>query len=192
MKKVYIFPRYSGNENSDWYKKLKEDFQLISPEIEIIPLSIPNWDQPTIEGFLQFISTAIPVKELDVNTFFVSHSIGCKAAMIYINKLYNSNPEIKIGGLMCVAGWWKIDKPWLQLKPWINFELQYQQIKTSCNNNLISILSDNDPFTSDFISNKNDWENLLNAKVILVPKAKHFNEFEGYEEIKAGLLNLMQ
>ena len=47
----------------------------------------------------------------------------------------------------------------------------------------MSILSDNDPYTSDTQSNKKQWEENLSAKVVIVPSAKHFNDSEGLIEI---------
>jgi len=182
MKRIYIFPRYSADENSDWYQYAKEEMSVRDNDVQIIPLTFPNWDKPEIAEFLSFIENRIPVNEIDSNTYFVGHSIGCKAALLYLNELQMKNPLLKIGGLMCVAGWWRIDKPWKQLKQWINLSADYSKIRETCNHNIISILSDNDPYTTDTQANKELWEINLNAKVVIIPNAKHFNN-EGFEDI---------
>jgi predicted alpha/beta hydrolase family esterase len=183
MKRIYIFPRYSGDENSDWYQKVQREFVHNDKNITIIPLTLPNWDKPSTDEFLSFIREVIPENKIDSNTYFIGHSIGCKAALLYLNELHISNPKLIMGGLLCVAGWWSIDKPWPQLKPWIKMPIDFKGIKLICSNNIVSILSDNDPYTSDTQSNKKLWEKNLSAKVVIVPGAKHFNDSEGLIEI---------
>lgn len=192
MKRIYIFPRYSGDENSDWYQQIKHNSNFTELNISIIPLSLPNWDKPSCTEFLSYIKNAIPENEIDNNSYFVGHSVGCKAALLFLNELHIKNPELKIGGLMCVAGWWKVDNPWPQLNQWTNMPLDFTAIQKICNNNIITVLSDNDPFTSDWKVNKREWETNLNTKVIIVPDAKHFNGTEGFSEIRNELLLFIQ
>ncbi len=189
MKRIYIFPRYSGDENSDWYQQIKHVSFFTDLNITIIPLSFPNWDKPTCTEFLTFIKQVIPETEIDNNTYFVGHSVGCKAALLYLSELHTKKPELKMGGLMCVAGWWKVDNPWPQLYQWTNMQLDFEGIRDICNKNIVCLLSNNDPFTSDWQANKTEWETNLNAKVLIVPGAKHFNGTEGFSEIRNELLS---
>jgi len=184
MNRVYIFPRYSGTKNSDWYQQLKQLSCIPEEHIEIIPLSLPNWDKPTCTEFLSNIKEIIPENEIDFNTYFVGHSVGCNAALLFLNDLHHKKPKLKIGGLMCVAGWWKVDNPWPQLNQWTTMPLDFNGIQYICSNNIRCILSDNDPYTSDWSANKTEWEANLNANVLIVPDAKHFNGSEGFSEIK--------
>jgi hypothetical protein len=39
----------------------------------------------------------------------------------------------------------------------------------------IVLLSDNDPFTSDYARNRQLWEERLGAEVVLAPGGRHFN-----------------
>jgi len=182
MKRIYIFPRYSGDENSDWYGKAKREIMLKDTDIMVIPLSFPNWDKPDVSEFFSFIEQAIPCNEIDSGTYFVGHSVGCKAALLYLNELQMRDPLLKIGGLMCVAGWWTIDNSWSQLEQWINISVDYKRIREICNHHIVTILSNNDPYTSDTPLNKKLWEEKLNAKVIIVPDAAHFNT-DGFDSI---------
>jgi hypothetical protein len=103
--------------------------------------------------------------------------------MIYLNEIHKKNSSFKIGGLLCVAGWWTVDKPWPQLKKWTDSVLDFKGLQHICSNNIVVLLSDNDPFTSNTMENKNLWEKNLNAKVMIVPNVRHFNENEGFVEI---------
>ena len=189
MKRIYIFPRYSGDEHSDWYQKAKQEIMNKDGDVLVIPLSFPNWDKPDVSEFLSFIEQALPYHEIDSSTYFVGHSVGCKAALLYLNELQKRDQLLKIGGLMCVAGWWTIDNSWSQLEQWINISVDYKRIREICNHHIVTILSDNDPYTSDTQLNKKLWEEKLNAKVIVVPDAAHFNT-DGFDKIihEIGLL----
>ncbi len=188
MKNIYIFPRYSGDENSDWYKKIQREFAHKDKNIRFIPLSLPNWDRPSTEEFLTIIRETIPESKINSNTYFIGHSIGCKAALLYLNELHTKNPKLRMGGLLCVAGWWSIDKPWPPLKQWIEIPIDFKGIKQICSNNIVSILSDNDPYTSDTQTNKKLWQENLSAKVVMVHDAKHFNNSEGFTDITNEIL----
>lgn len=187
MKRIYIFPRYSGDENSDWYQKAKQELMLKDKDVLVFPLTLPNWDKPDISEFTSFIEQEIPQDKIDSNTFFVGHSVGCRAALLYLNEVQKKNEHLKIGGLMCVAGWWSVDNPWPQLEQWINTSVDCNKIQQICNHNIITLISDNDPYTSDTFFNKKLWEEKLNAKVLIVPGAKHFNN-EGADYIISELL----
>ena len=187
MKHIYIFPRYSGNENADWYQKAKAEIMIKNSQTLVTPLSLPNWDKPEIAEFLSFIEYLIPLGDIDADTYFVGHSVGCRAALLYLNELQQRKPGLKIGGLMCVAGWWSVDNPWPQLEQWINISFDCKKMADICNHNIIALISDNDPYTTDTQTNKNIWEEQIDAKVVIVPEAKHFN-YDGYEEIIEELL----
>jgi len=186
MKKIYLFPRYSGDEDSDWYQKAKQEMTSGYKSVRVIPLSLPNWDYPDVTTFLSFIEHRLPLFEIDSDTYFVGHSVGCRAALLYLNELQKKNQSLRIGGLMCVAGWWTVDKPWPQLEQWIHICVDFEGIKKTCNGNITTLISDNDPFTSDTSTNKNLWETNLNARVRIVQNAKHFNN-DGFDAIDEEL-----
>ncbi len=182
MKKIYIFPRYGGDEDSDWYHQAKQEIMMHDKSVLVILLSLPNWDNPDITPFLSFIECRLPQTEIDSDTYFVGHSVGCRAILLYLNELQKENQSLRIGGLMCVAGWWLVDKPWPQLEQWINISVDYEGIRKISNGNITTLISDNDPFTSDTLTNKYLWKKNLNARVRIVPNAKHFNN-DGFDAI---------
>lgn len=186
MKRIYIFPRYSGNESSDWYQQAISDLYASDEEISCTVLNLPNWDKPDPAEFLSFIKTRMSVDDLNENSYFIGHSVGCQAALLFLDFLAKAHTGFKIGGFLCIAGWWTVDKPWEQLKFWIDQPNDFDKIKEVCNNNISCLLSDNDPFTSDTFSNQKEWEEKLNAKVTVIPNAKHFNT-DGYVEVIAEI-----
>ena len=182
MKKIYLFPRYSGDEDSDWYQQAKQEMMSGDKSVLVTLLSLPNWDYPEVTTFLSFIARKLPQFEIDSDTYFVGHSVGCRAALLYLNELKKENQSLRIGGLMCVAGWWFVDKPWPQLEQWMNISVDYNGIREMCNGNITTLISDNDPFTSDTLTNKYLWGKILKARVRIVQNARHFNN-DGFDAI---------
>jgi len=80
----------------------------------------------------------------------------------------------RVPGLLCVAGWWDVDEPWGTLRPWIDQQPDTELVRAALEK-IIVLLSDNDPFTSDWRDNERQWRERLGAEVRVVPGAKHFN-----------------
>jgi uncharacterized protein len=185
---IYLVPRWAANIHSDWYgwlcKEIKKKY-----EIDIIRLEMPNWKQPDINESIAYLNEC--VKDLDKQSYFIGHSIGCQAILRFLDKQLESNKDLKIGGFLFIAGWFEVDNPWISLQPWLD--------TASMNLSLISertyfrktVLSDNDQFTSDFNHNKMLWNSLLNSEVSIYRNKQHFNktiEKEVLVEVKRMIL----
>jgi uncharacterized protein len=166
---IYLTPRWAGNIHSDWYDwlalKIKSNY-----DINIHCIEMPDWHEPTPEKSLKHLTKNIT--ELNEQCYFIGHSVGCQAILQFLN---TQKPDTIVGGFLFVAGWFAVDKPWESLKPWLKTDvLDFSFISRMTNFKQI-ILSDNDPFTSDFQQNKSLWEINLNANVNIVTGGKHFN-----------------
>ncbi len=169
---VYIVPRWAGNTHSDWYEWLALELNN-RYKIEISILEMPDWKEPDIEKSQKFLEENIA--NIDENTYFIGHSVGCQAILRFVNSKLLENPSLKIGGFLFVAAWFKVDKPWISMKPWLNHQqLNYELISKQVLTRKV-ILSDNDPFTSNFSNNKREWEEVLNSEVTVYPNRLHFN-----------------
>lgn len=167
---IYLIPRWAGNAHSDWYDwavlQIKAKY-----DIDIHCLELPDWNEPSPEKSLKYLSENIT--ELNKQCYFIGHSVGCQAILHFLN---SQTINTKIGGFLFLAGWFEVDKPWESLKPWLKTEaLDFSFISRMTNFKHI-LLSDDDPFTSDFQRNKTFWETNLNAVVKIASKGKHFNE----------------
>ncbi|HRZ97176.1 MAG TPA: DUF1749 domain-containing protein [Paludibacter sp.] len=173
--KIYLVPRWAGNIHSDWYDSIFE-FIKNKYNITIERLEMPNWNEPDIEKSIEYLSNQ--VKQLNQQTYFVGHSVGCQAIIRFLSKQFQENTDLHIGGCLFVAGWFKVDHPWNTLKPWLVVnDINFNLISNRINFKRI-VLSDNDPFTANYLENKSLWEEKLNTEVVIYPERKHFNESE--------------
>lgn len=85
-----------------WYPWL---YSKISDENnKIIRFNMPNTENPKIEEWVSELDKQ--VNNLDENTYFIGHSIGCQTILRYLETKNVDN----IGGILFVA-------PWLDLLP---------------------------------------------------------------------------
>lgn len=173
--KIVLVPRWAGNIHSDWYDNI---FELIKNKynITIERLEMPDWNEPDIEKSIEYLSNQ--VKQLNKQTYFIGHSVGCQAIIRFLIKKSEQNYDLQIGGCLFVAGWFEVDNPWNTLKPWLDInKIDFNLILNRLNFNKL-ILSDNDPFTTNYFKNKGLWEKRMNSEVVIYPDRKHFNESE--------------
>ncbi len=179
MKRVFIVHRWEGKQNSDWYFWLKNKLEKNGFKVEI-PV-MPNTSEPKIDDWVLHLKKI--VSKLDNETYFIAHSIGCQTVMRFLEK---ENYNGKIGKVIFVAGWFKLDN--LEddsvkavASPWINTPIDFDKVKQKISD-LTVFLSDNEPY--GFVEyNKKMFKEKLNAKVILEENKGHFTEEDEIFEV---------
>lgn len=183
MKKVYLIHGWGGSDSSEgWFGWLKRE--LKEKEIEIIVFNMPNTDYPKIKEWVDFLKENIKKDDLNEETYFIGHSIGCQAILRYLEQL----PEnIKIAGCIFVAGWFNLKKETYEVEedrkiaePWIKTPINLEKVKKHTQN-FLSIFSDNDPYIP--LSDSKIFKEKLNAKIIIKNNEEHFNETQEIKEI---------
>ncbi len=149
---------------------------------------MPNPLKPIIQDWVTHLKNI--VGKIDENTYFVGHSIGCQTIMRYLESL----PEnIKIGGIIFVAGWFtlmnlKTKEEEIIAKPWLETPIITEKIKKQTRN-IVAIFSDNDEFVP--IENKKLFEKRLGAKTMIEHNKGHFSGGDGVKEISSVLDSLL-
>ncbi len=169
MNKIYLVHCWDGTKDDGWYPWL--DKKISDDNNEFIRFNMPNTESPKIEEWISELEKQ--VHELDENTYFVGHSIGCQTIMRYLER---TNVK-KIGGILFVVPWLDLlpeaisDEDSLNTAtPWLNTPIHFERIK-EITNNITCIFSDDDYFVS--IKQKDEFEKLLNAKTIVVKGKGH-------------------
>lgn len=171
--RLLIVPRWAGGGRSDFYPWLTTEVAGCFEEVRA--LDLPQPDAPALavwEGGVRAVLGDDPARLS--RTVVLGHSVGCQAAL---RALAAQPPGLAIAGLLCVAGWWTVDRPWDTLRPWIDTPLDLARARAAAGRVRV-LLSDNDPFTADHEGNRRAWQERLGAEVALVPGARHFNGTE--------------
>jgi hypothetical protein len=97
--RVVVVPRWSGGPDSDFYPWLECSLQ--TPGLRVERLSLPDPDQPTIDGWVPRIREELGGETERERTILLGHSVGCMAAMHALDEA----AVRPVYGLLCVAGW---------------------------------------------------------------------------------------
>ena len=182
MKKIYLIHGWGGTSEGGWFDWLKEE--LRSKGIKVYAFNMPNTEHPKIEEWVKHLEDNI--KEVDKDTYFVGHSIGCQTIMRFLEKL----PKHKVvGGCVFVAGWFNLinlnEEEMLIAHPWINARIDFERIKRHTPH-FLCIFSDNDPWVH--LSESEIFKEKLGAKIIHKKKMGHFENVEKIPEVLSFLV----
>lgn len=186
MNKIYLIHCWEGTKDDGWYPWL--DKKITNVNNKVFRFNMPDTKTPKIEKWVSELDKQ--VDDLDENTYFVGHSIGCQTIMRYLE----SKNVKKIGGILFIA-------PWLELlpeavsdkesydtaKPWLETPIDFKKIK-SITDNIICIFSDNDYFVP--LNQEKRFKELLGAKTVIVKDKGHISADDGVYELDDILLAL--
>lgn len=180
MNKIYIVHCWDGTKDDGWYPWLDE--KISNDNNKVIRFNMPDTQHPKIKEWVSELNKQ--VDSIDENTYFIGHSIGCQTILRYLE---NKNTE-KIGGILFVAPWLDLlpeaisdEDSYNTAYPWINTKIDFDKIK-EITNNITCIFSDDDYFVS--ITQKEEFEKLLNAKTIVVSGKGHISADDGVNELE--------
>jgi predicted alpha/beta hydrolase family esterase len=168
MKKIYMIHSWGASSEDNWFPWLKKELE--KRELNVSVLDMPDSENPKIEQWVGYLEEKI--KDVDEETYFIGHSIGCQTIIRFLEKLHKHK---KIGGCIFVAGWFNLvnlEPEELGIAhPWINSEIHFERVLDHCNN-FLAIFSDDDPYVS-FEEHKKFKKN-LDAKIIIEKSRNHF------------------
>ncbi len=97
MKRVFIVHGWASSPEDAWFPWLKTELGQHGSFVHILMLPEPK--RPTPDAWVAAICDAVGV--VDADTYFVSHSLGCRATALFLQ----TRPEAEVaGGAVFVAG----------------------------------------------------------------------------------------
>jgi len=180
-KKAYLIHGWEGNPEEPMYKWIGE--KLIEQGFEFIAPMMPNSEEPEINAWINKIKEI--VKDLNEETIFIGHSIGCQAVLRYLETLKDE----KVGKIILIAPWMKLDEQTIEeegeevkeiARPWMKIPIDFNKVKERCKE-IICIFSDDDPYVP--LSEEDFFKEKLNAKTIILEKRKHFDPGSGIKDL---------
>lgn len=178
-KKNYIIPGYGATPSDHWFPWLAEKINKQAHQTATI-LQMPNPEQPKITKWLQQLESQIPL--LDTDTYFVAHSLGCIATLNYLNRRFQQNTHVRIGGLLLISGFFEklSSLPELDLFITSSFDFSFKTIKQITQGNMIVLSSANDSIVPT--EQTNQLALALNADYYRKRENGHFLAEDGYSE----------
>lgn len=185
MKKAYIVHGWGGSPDEAMLKWIRESMQ--SRGFDAVGIPMPHPDTPTIEDWVDTLS--MECKDIDENTYFIGHSVGCQTILRFMETL----PEqTKAKQVILIAPWVLLTVENLDeteeeeiARPWMETPIDYEKIKTHVSD-ITAIFSDNDPFVP-LEWNKKLLEEKLNAKTIVLHNKGHFTESDNVISLPEAL-----
>lgn len=177
--RILLVPRWAGTAASDCYPWLAREVARRAPHVgfEVAPL-LPAPDRPEIEACLAPLADLAPARSL-----LVGHSVGCQVLLRALARLPDG---VRAPALLCIAGWWTVDRPWDTLRPWIETPFDRSRAAARCGR-IEVLLSDDDPYTSDTGETRRRFVEELGAAVRITPGRRHFNDPEEPAVLEAVL-----
>jgi uncharacterized protein len=179
MKRVYLIHGWGGNSEGGWFDWLK--IELSKKNFKVEAFDMPETEKPTIENWVGYLEKKIDSEELDEETFFIGHSIGCQTILRYLEKIPKHK---KIGGCVFVAGWFKLinlsPEEMQVAHPWTSGDINFERVLQHTDN-FLAIFSNDDPLVA--LEEKDVFEKELGAKIIVKKNCGHFNQIQEISEI---------
>lgn len=165
---LWIVPRWGGSADHDFYPWLRGQLSALGVAVEGLALDDPPTIEAAIERLAPRLATAAD------STLLLGHSVGVQAVL---RALATTRRERPLAGLVAVAGWFAVDRPWPTIVPWIETPIDHARARAAVREVHV-LVSDDDPFTADFATTRHQFEDRLGARVEVVPGAAHFNAAE--------------
>ncbi len=190
-KRIFLVHGWGATPEKDFWPWLKDELE--SKGLETIAPEMPDTDEPKIEPWVGKLSEV--VSQLDENTYFVGHSVGCQTILRYLESVRFSR---RIGGVILVAPWMHLDDETIKEEgeevieiaaPWMETPIDFGKVKGNCKD-FVCIFSDNDPFVP--LSDRDIFRELLSAKIITEHDKGHFSEGDGIKEVPVVLEELLK
>lgn len=185
MKKIIIAHGWSGSPDEPMLKWIREQMQSLN--CEVIAPFMPHPDIPTIEDWVSTLGES--AGEIDENTYFVGHSVGCQTTIRFLETL---PLDKKVGGVLLIAPWFILTLENLDegespdvAKPWLETPIDFAKV-SSHTDKIFAILSDNDPYVP-VSENKNILEENLGAKTIIMHDKGHFTESDDVSSLPEAI-----
>lgn len=169
-KQVYIIHGYGASPANHWFPWLKE--KLIADDNQVSVLHMPNSSDPKKEEWLETLANNI--KNLDNNTYFVTHSLGSIALLNYLEQL-----ELlpNFGGIILVSGFSESLSILPSLDPFTVKKVDYKKIISATSSR--AVIAAKDDHIVPFQLSKN-LSKQLDASFYPVEKGGHFLEDDGF------------
>ncbi|KND48674.1 MAG: hypothetical protein AB200_03040 [Parcubacteria bacterium C7867-005] len=182
MKKVILVHGWDGSPQNDWFPWAAKELNKMGYDV-VVPL-MPNPARPEIESWLNKLSDV--VGDVDEETVFIGHSIGCQAVLRFMERLEKHK---KVSKIILVAPWMALDEETIKeegeesieiSKPWIETPIDFNKVKIHADK-FVALFSDDDPFVP--LNQKDVFDKALSAKIMVQHGMGHFTQSDNVYDL---------
>ena len=120
-----VVPRWAGHATSDFYPWLHQERPVGFDTLQA--LEMPEPQQPRPGAWVAALTAAMGTAP-GPGSVLMGHSVGCQAVLRYLEAL---PPGARVEGVVLVAAWWGVDKPWESLLAWTDRALDLARIRAA-------------------------------------------------------------
>jgi predicted alpha/beta hydrolase family esterase len=176
VRRLGIVHRWGSSRGGDWYSWLRRELEAAEPAPfdEIHVLEMPEPDRPDPELWVPTVARWLgDDPALLQETVLVGHSVGCQAI---VRALATLRGDRTVRGVLLVAAWFWLDEDEQDATSALWEEAAFDEAGARrAVGRVVALLSDDDPFTSDWQANAEAWERRFGAEVVVEPGGGHFN-----------------
>jgi len=191
MKRVIIVHGWNGSKFAPMLHWLHT--QLTSRGYEVHAPEIPGSEYPKIDIWVKTIAHV--VGNLDRNTLFIGHSLGCQAIL---RTLQTFAFDENAGGMVFIAPWIKLKPGVVEnegaksvaiARPWLKTPIDFTGIKRHTGP-VVALFSDNDPYVG--LDQEKFFKKELDAETIILPERGHFTIDDGVLKLPEALNAILE
>ena len=169
---IYIVHGYTSSSKAEWFPWLKEKLNEIG--INVIVFDMPNSNSPEVKAWDECLEKNI--NEMNENTYFIGHSLGCITALRYLEK---QSQEKRIAGIIMVSGFNCVNPRYPFFDPFIKDNLDTEKIKKMIKKRIV-VSSPTDPYAPYKFSC--ELAKALEAELVTIENGGHFTGDEGFTQ----------
>ncbi len=185
--RIFVIPMFAYGADQLWYGWLKQRLEArkkFPMESYTVVELAPEKEKPIISDCVTKLKAAIGSKKDDLaRTAIIGHSIGAQVALRTLSELPAGST---INGLLCVAGWLKLDLPTKAVKPWIDLPFDEARAKANAKR-ILNVVSGSDANQINALAVQEDWDKRFGAEVKIVREPGHFSNPEEEDVLNATL-----
>jgi predicted alpha/beta hydrolase family esterase len=170
--KVYLIHGYTGSPESDLFPWIIEKLSGIG--FTITAFHMPNPDFPIAAEWDRYLDDNI--RELNEDTYFICHSLGCVTLLRYLNK---QSVKVKIGGAILASGFVERLHKYPMLWDFVDIDLDMKKLIAMVEKRCV-FSAPNDTIVDYKYSQ--ELARLFDAKIITIDGGGHFIGQEGFSE----------
>lgn len=184
QKRVFIIHGWDATPETDFFPWLKKELE--AKDFSVMVPTMPDTSHPTLGRWLPCLQNIVGT--IDINTYFVGHSLGVITILRYLESL---PADQKVGGAVLVAGFAEAIEATEdeEFESFFRTPLDFEKVLCTADK-FVAIHSDNDPAVpfdqGELLQDK------LGAKLVVVPSGGHFDSDDGFTKFPAVLESVLE